>query len=255
MVDRRRPSLSVFRQCQLLDISRSGLYYQPVGVSDEDLSLMKLIDQQYMATPFYGARKIAAWLKHKGQMVNRKRVRRLMQLMGLKAIYRRSRTSLPAPGNKTYPYLLSGMEITRPNQAWAADITYIPMARGFLYLVVIMDWYSRYVLSWRLSNTLDADFCTSSPYGYVLKLSINDDPRRHPPVPRETKKRHRLYRLRGAVERVNSRVKELLGLGQITVRGIGKVTVRVILSLLVMLAAGVSMAQRQRFDEVRRLVT
>ena len=159
MIDRRRPSLSVVRQCKLLDISRSGLYYQPVGVSDEDLNLMKLIDHQYMATPFYGARKIAAWLKSECHNVNRKRVRRLMQLMGLKAIYRRPRTSKPAPGNKIYPYLLNGMEITRPNQVWCADITYIPMARGFLYLVVIMDWYSRYVLSWRLSNTLDAGFC------------------------------------------------------------------------------------------------
>ena len=162
MVDRRRPSLSVVRQCQLLDISRSGLYYQPVGVSDEDLNLMELIDHQYMATPFYGARKIAAWLKRKGQIVNRKRVRRLMQLMGIKAIYRRPRTSTPAPGNQIYPYLLSGMEITRPNQVWAADITYIPMAHGFLYLVAIIDWYSRYVLAWRLSNTLDADFCVEA---------------------------------------------------------------------------------------------
>ena len=162
MVDRQRPSLSVVCQCELLDISRSGLYYQPGGVSDEDLNLMELIDHQYMATPFYGARKIAAWLKHKGQMVNRKHVRRLMQVMGLKAIYRRPRTSKPAVGHKVYPYLLSGMAITRPNQVWAADITYIPMARGFLYLVVIMDWYSRYVLSWRLSNTLDADFCVDA---------------------------------------------------------------------------------------------
>jgi len=162
VIDRRRPSLSVVRQCKLLDISRSGLYYQPVGVSDGDLNLMKLIDHQYMATPFYGARKIAAWLKSECHNVNRKRVRRLMQLMGLKAIYRRPRTSKPAPGNKIYPYLLNGMEITRPNQVWCADITYIPMARGFLYLVVIMDWYSRYVLSWRLSNTLDADFCVEA---------------------------------------------------------------------------------------------
>jgi len=162
VIDRRRPSLSVVRQCKLLDISRSGLYYQPVGVSDEDLNLMKLIDHQYMATPFYGARKIAAWLKSERHNVNRKRVRRLMQLMGLKAIYRRPRTSKPAPGNKIYPYLLNGMEITRPNQVWCADITYIPMARGFLYMVVIMDWYSRYVLSWRLSNTLDADFCVEA---------------------------------------------------------------------------------------------
>jgi putative transposase len=161
-VDRRRPSLSVARQCKLLDISRSGLYYQPVAVSDEDLSLMKLIDCQYMVTPFYGTRKMAAWLKSKRHSVNRKHVRRLMQLMGLKAIYRRPRTSPPGPGNKIYPYLLNGMKITRPNQVWCADITYIPMAHGFMYLVVIMDWYSRYVLAWRLSNTLDADFCVEA---------------------------------------------------------------------------------------------
>jgi len=162
MVDRRHPSLSVVRQCRLLDISRSGLYYRPVGISQEDLTLMKLIDRQYLGTPFYGARRIAAWLRNQGYRVNRKRIRRLMRIMGLKAIYRHPRTSTPAPGHKVYPYLLNGMEITRPNQVWAADITYIPMARGFLYLVVIMDWYSRYVLSWRLSNTLDADFCVDA---------------------------------------------------------------------------------------------
>ena len=155
-------SPSVARQCQLLDVSRSGLYYQPVGIPEEDLTVMNLIDRQYMVTPFYGARKMAAWLKSQGPQVNRKRVRRLMRLMGLTAIYRRPRTSKPAPGHKIYPYLLSGLKITRPDQVWAADITYIPMARGFLYLVVIMDWYSRYVLSWRLSNTLDADFCVEA---------------------------------------------------------------------------------------------
>jgi len=143
----------------LLDISRSGLYYQPKGIPEEDLTLMKMIDRQYLATPFYGARKIAAWLKSQGYRVNRKRIRRLMRIMGLKAIYRRPRTSKPAPGHKIYPYLLGDLRITRPNQVWAADITYIPMAHGFLYLVAIIDWYSRYVLSWRLSNTLDADFC------------------------------------------------------------------------------------------------
>jgi putative transposase len=169
VVDRRHPSLSVVRQCRLLDISRSSLYYQPAGISEEDLTLMKLIDHQYLATPFYGARKIAAWLKSQGQRVNRKRVRRLMQLMGLKAIYRRPRTSKPAPGHKIYPYLLSGMKITRPNQVWAADITYIPMARGFLYLVAIIDWYSRCVLSWRLSNTLDADFCVEALEEALIK--------------------------------------------------------------------------------------
>ena len=123
---------------------------------------MKLIDRQYLATPFYGARKMAVWLKSHGHLLNRKHVRRLMQVMGLKAIYRRPRTSDPATGHKIYPYLLSGLAITRPNQVWTADITYIPMARGFLYLVVIMDWYSRYVLAWRLSNTMDADFCVDA---------------------------------------------------------------------------------------------
>jgi putative transposase len=162
VVDRRHTSLSVVRQCRLLEISRSGLYYQPIGISEEDIALMKLIDRQYLVTPFYGARKIAAWLKSQGQRVNRKRVRRLMCVMGLKAIYRRPRTSKPAAGHKIYPYLLSGLKITRPNQVWAADITYIPMARGFLYLVTIIDWYSRYVLSWRLSNTLDAGFCVEA---------------------------------------------------------------------------------------------
>jgi putative transposase len=146
----------------LLDVSRSGLYYQPKGITEEDLALMKLIDRQYLLTPFYGTRKIAAWLKSQGQRVNRKHIRRLMRMMGLKAIYRRPRTSMPAPGHKIYPYLLSGIKITRPNQVWAADITYIPMARGFLYLVAIIDWYSRYVLSWRLSNTLDAGFCVEA---------------------------------------------------------------------------------------------
>jgi len=162
MVDRRHSSLSMVRQCTLLDISRSGLYYQPKGISEEDLTLMKLIDRQYLATPFYGTRKIAAWLTSQGHRVNRKRVRRLMQVMGLKAIYRRPRTSKPAPEHKIYSYLLSDMKITRPNQVWSADITYIPMARGFFYLVAIIDWYSRYVLSWRLSNTLDADFCVDT---------------------------------------------------------------------------------------------
>jgi len=123
---------------------------------------MKLIDRQYLATPFYGSRKIAACLKNHGDSVNRKRVQRLMRLMGLKAIYRRPRTSKPGKGHKIYPYLLNGLKITRPNQVWAADITYIPMAKGFLYLVTIIDWHSRYVLSWRLSNTLDAGFCVEA---------------------------------------------------------------------------------------------
>jgi putative transposase len=145
-----------------LGISRSGLYYKPLGVAEQDINLMKLIDRQYMAFPFYGARKVAVWLKSQGHIVNRKRIRRLMQIMGLKAIYRHPKTSQPAPGNKIYPYQLNGLKITRPNQVWVADITYIPMSRGFMYLVVIMDWYSRYVLSWRLSNTLESDFCVEA---------------------------------------------------------------------------------------------
>ena len=161
-VDRKHPSLSVVRQCKLLSISRSGLYYQPKEISEEDLTLMKIIDRQHLAIPFYGARKIGVWLKWKGYTVNRKRVRRLMGLMGIKAIYRHPRTSKPGPGHKIYPYLLNGMKITRPNQVWEADITYIPMARGFLYLVAIIDWYSRYVLSWKLSNTLDSGFCVEA---------------------------------------------------------------------------------------------
>jgi len=168
VVDRQHPSLSVKRQCRLLDISRSGLYYQPKGIPEEDLKIMELIDRQYLLTPFYGTRKMAVWLSGQGYTANRKRVRRLMRLMGLKAIYRRPRTSRPAPGHKIYPYLLRDIKITRPNQVWAADITYIPMARGFQYLVAIIDCYSRYVLSWKLSNTLDADFCVES-----LKEALN----------------------------------------------------------------------------------
>jgi putative transposase len=135
------------------------VYYQPVPASQENLELMKLIDQQYLDRPFYGSRRMTAWLRNQGYRVNRKRVRRLMEIMGLRAIYRRPRTSQPAPSHQVYPYLLRGVAITQPNQVWTADITYIPLARGFLYLVAIMDWYSRYVLSWRLSNTLEVDFC------------------------------------------------------------------------------------------------
>jgi putative transposase len=159
LVVRRHPKLSVVRQCALLGVGRSGLYYRPQGPSPEDLALMKVIDQRYLDTPFYGSRRMAVRLNKEGHCVNRKRVRRLMRLMGLSAIYRRPRTSTPAPGHRVYPYLLRGKQVTRPNQVWATDITYIPMARGFLYLVAVMDWYSRYVLSWRLSNTLDTMFC------------------------------------------------------------------------------------------------
>ena len=162
MADRQHPALSTVRQCALLGISRSSVYYRPRATSQEDLAVMKQIDQQYLATPFYGSRRMTVWLQRQGRPVSRKRVQRLMRIMGLQAIYRRPRTSLRALGHKVYPYLLGGMEITRPNQVWATDITYIPMARGFMYLVCIMDWHSRYVLSWRLSNTLEADFCVDA---------------------------------------------------------------------------------------------
>ena len=162
MVDREHPSLPIVGQCALLGVSRSSIYYRPKGASEEDLSLMREIDRQYLETPFYGSRRMRAWLERRGKQVSRKRVQRLMLVMGLRAIYRRPRTSQPAPQRRVYPYLLGKAEITRPNQVWAADITYLPMARGFLYLVAVMDWHSRYVLSWRLSNTLEAGFCAEA---------------------------------------------------------------------------------------------
>ena len=162
MVDRGHPSLSIVRQCALVGVSRSSLYYRPQGASEEDLSLMGEIDRQYLETPFYGSRRMRAWLGRRGIQVSRKRVQRLMRAMGLRAIYRRPRTSQPAPGARVYPYLLEKAKITRANQVWAADITYLPMARGFLYLVAVMDWHSRYVVAWRLSNTLDAGFCAEA---------------------------------------------------------------------------------------------
>jgi putative transposase len=158
MVERAGP-LSLRRQSQLLGLNRSAVYYEPVAVSAYELKLMALIDRQYLRTPFYGSRRMTAWLQSHGHAVNRKRVQRLMQRMGLAAIYQRPRTSRAAPGHRIYPYLLRGLAIERVHQVWAADITYIPMARGFLYLVAVMDWVSRYVLAWRLSNLLEASFC------------------------------------------------------------------------------------------------
>jgi len=158
MVERPGP-LALRRQCQLLGLNRAALYYQAAQVDAYELELMALLDRQYLRTPFYGSRRMTAWLQTQGHAVNRKRVQRLMQRMGLAAIYQRPRTSRPAPANRIYPYLLRGLRIERVHQVWAADITYIPMARGFLYLVAVMDWVSRYVLAWRLSNLLDASFC------------------------------------------------------------------------------------------------
>jgi|TARA_B100001964_G_scaffold145121_1_gene159829 putative transposase len=162
MIDRDHSELSVVRQCELLDISRSSVYYNPVEASEYELGLMGLIDRQYLQTPFYGSRKMTACLRRQGHQVNRKRVQRLMRRMGIEAIYRRPNTSRRDSGHKVYPYLLRGVQIDKVNQVWATDITYIPMARGFMYLVCIMDWHSRYVVSWRLSNTLEADFCVDA---------------------------------------------------------------------------------------------
>ena len=162
MVECGHPRLSLVRQCRLLGISRSAVYYKPIGESESNLQLMRLIDEQFMDTPFFGARQMSKHLRRLVHAVGRKRIRRLMRKMGLEPIYRKPNTSAPHPGHKIYPYLLTGMKITEPNQVWATDITYIPMRRGFLYLVAIVDWYSRKMLSWRLSNTLGADFCVAA---------------------------------------------------------------------------------------------
>jgi len=159
MIEPEHSKLSLSRQCALLGISRSSVYYRGDRAKGDDLELMGLLDRQYLAAPFYGARRMVACLRARGYGVNRKRVQRLMRLMGIVAIYQRPNTSKPSPGHKVYPYLLKGLTVSRVNQVWGADITYIPMAHGFLYLVAIIDWYSRYVLAWRLSNTLDVHFC------------------------------------------------------------------------------------------------
>ena len=147
------------RQCELLGLSRSSLYYEPGGEAAEALRLMRRIDEPYTACPFYGSRRITAWLVQQGEEVNRKRVQRLMRVMGLEAIYPKPRLSAAGRGHKIYPYLLRGVKIERPDQVWSADITYVPMPSGFMYLAAVIDWYSRYVITWRLSNTLDGAFC------------------------------------------------------------------------------------------------
>jgi putative transposase len=162
MIEKDHESVSVLRQCELLGLCRSSVYYEKKEPDEYDLELMRLIDEQYTKTPFYGSRKMTEELKDKGHEVNRKKIQRLMRIMGIEAIYPKPNTSKPAPENRIYPYLLKGMVINKPQQVFAADITYIRMQRGFLYLVAIIDWYSRYVLSWQLSNTMDADFCTEA---------------------------------------------------------------------------------------------
>jgi putative transposase len=159
LIEPEHPQLSLRRQCAVLGLARSSLYYQPVQARAEDLQLMRLIDEQYTATPFYGIRRMTAWLRHQGYAVNHKHVRRLLRQMGLEAIYAKPRLSQPAEGHQVYPYLLRGVPITRANQVWSADITYVCLQTGFVYLVAVMDWFSRYVLSWAVSITLDVPFC------------------------------------------------------------------------------------------------
>jgi len=151
--------LSIVQQCELLGLARSSYYYEPVPESEENLHLMRLLDEQYTRTPFYGTRKMTAWLHTQGYPVDRKRVRRLLRLMGLEAVYPQPRISVPGIVEQRYPYLLRGMSIERCNQVWSCDITYIRLQRGFIYLMAVMDWFSRYVLSWEISVTLDTSFC------------------------------------------------------------------------------------------------
>ena len=162
MIEPEHPGLSISRQCSLLEISRSSWYYEALGESELNLTLMRLIDEQFLETPYYGARQMARYLRRQGHKVNRKRAHRLMQKMGLAALYQKPNTSKPHPEHKVYPYLLKGLDIQAPNQVWCSDITYIPMRKGFLYLVAVMDWNSRKVLSWRLSNSLDTEFCVAA---------------------------------------------------------------------------------------------
>ena len=174
MIDREHPSLSISRQCRLLEVSRSTLYYRPLGESAQTLALMRRIDKLYLKYPFYGSRQMMRHLAREGVKVGRHRVRRLMRLLGLEAIYRKPRTSVANPEHRVYPYLLKGLTIERSNQVWCADITYIPVQGGFFYLVVIMDWASRRVLAWRLSNTMDTSFCLEALADALERYGIPD---------------------------------------------------------------------------------
>jgi putative transposase len=162
LVDHDDPVLSIVTQCRLLKVARSSLYYRPVPVSADDLAVMRRIDELHLAYPFYGSRRMAATLRREGGRVNRKRVKRLMKVMAIEAIYQKPSTSKGHPDHKVYPSLLRGLTIDRPNQVWCADITYIPMAKGFVYLVAVMDWFSRRVLSWRVSITMETGFCVDT---------------------------------------------------------------------------------------------
>ncbi len=162
MVEPMDQLLSIRRQCELLAINRSSYYYKPKPIKPEDLELMRKIDELYTEQPSRGSRSIARQLRRQGIKANRKRIQRLMRIMGIEAVYPKPNTSRPHPDHKVYPYLLRNLTIDRPNQVWAADITYIPMERGFMYLVAVMDWHSRKILSWRVSNTMESDFCVEA---------------------------------------------------------------------------------------------
>lgn len=162
MIEPEHPRLSIVRQCELVSVSRSGFYHRPVGETLLNLELMRQVDAQFLETPWYGSRQMARHLRRGGHVVGRKRARRLMARMGLAPIYQRPRTTVPHPGHRVWPYLLRDVVVERPNHVWCADITYIPMRRGFLYLVAVMDWATRKVLTWRVSNTMDVEFCISA---------------------------------------------------------------------------------------------
>ena len=159
MIEPDHPQVSVARQCELVGLSRSSFYYTPQEESPENLYLMRLLDEQYTRTPFYGVRRMTAWLRAQGYAVNHKRVARLLYTMGLETLYTKPHTSQSQPGHRVYPYLLRGVPITRVNQVWSTDITYIRLQGGFVYLVAVLDWFSRYVLSWAVSITMDVSFC------------------------------------------------------------------------------------------------
>src|SRR5471030_2610055 len=162
MIEPEHPGLPIVRQCELLGLARASYYHEPEPETDRNLQLMRVIDETYLAYPVFGSRQMTEWLRRQGYPVNRKRVRRLMHLMGLEAIYQKPNLSRPNAEHRIYPYLLRRLKVTRPNQVWAMDITYVPIEGGFIYLCAVLDWYSRAVLAWELSNTLDARFCVQA---------------------------------------------------------------------------------------------
>jgi putative transposase len=173
MIETKHPKLSIARQCELLGLARASYYHRPdTEESDENLQLMRVIDEVYLAHPYFGSRGMSRWLRKQGYCVNRKRAQRLMALMGLEAIYRKPNLSKKHASNPIFPYLLRGLDVNRPNQVWAMDITYIPMKGGFIYLCAVIDWYSRTVLAWELSNTLDASFCVQAVERAIAKYGI-----------------------------------------------------------------------------------